>query len=486
MKKEIILWHDELNQLNEENNWQNDIDNVKKCFSEDFNEILDSDIKIQEIAQSLSIMEEKWDYYGWYKIAKEAIDYWKNLKDFHKSFLYERLGDFTLQLGDYYKTLEYFNESKKYWNRLVYEKILNLYTSWLLIDEWWDFSYENNVEFLLWECKNACEYNKEAYWDYWYYIYLYKQDLETAEKILNEWIKKWSKTSLIKYIDLHRDLFFNDLEKIENNQEKKVFIDENKQKIEKLYKYAIDLGETKLIWELWTFYEEIWFYLNALEIYQLHIEVNKDYTYHKNLGDLYASGKVLLFKKEFIDKSKIESYENLYEKAFLNRDVDNYIYWLNKLLEIYVEKRNINKATDYYNILYQFRNWNNFLDLKESSLLLIKKLYESDIKRMDEIFSELISIDSKYLLLQADFYEWKNNRKAFNSFLEAYLISLNEYSEESIYDSWDALGIFLYSLSLKEYNPENKKFFEDMAEKAYNYNELLDIEIKTIKELINS
>jgi hypothetical protein len=52
---------------------------------------------------------------------------------------------------------------------------------------------------------------------------------------------------LIKYIDLHRDLFFNDLEKIENNQEKKVFIDENKQKIEKLYKYAIDLGETKLI-----------------------------------------------------------------------------------------------------------------------------------------------------------------------------------------------------------------------------------------------
>jgi hypothetical protein len=136
--------------------------------------------------------------------------------------------------------------------------------------------------------------------------------------------------------------------------------------------------------------------------------------------------------------------------------------------------------------LYQFRNWNNFLDLKESSLLLIKKLYESDIKRMDEIFSELISIDSKYLLLQADFYEWKNNRKAFNSFLEAYLISLNEYSEESIYDSWDALGIFLYSLSLKEYNPENKKFFEDMAEKAYNYNELLDIEIKTIKELINS
>jgi hypothetical protein len=35
---------------------------------------------------------------------------------------------------------------------------------------------------------------------------------------------------------------------------------------------------------------------------------------------------VLLFKKEFIDKSKIESYENLYEKAFLNRDVDNYIY----------------------------------------------------------------------------------------------------------------------------------------------------------------
>jgi hypothetical protein len=136
--------------------------------------------------------------------------------------------------------------------------------------------------------------------------------------------------------------------------------------------------------------------------------------------------------------------------------------------------------------LYQFRNWNNFLDLKESSLLLIKKLYESDIKRMDEIFSELISIDIKYLLLQADFYEWKNNRKAFNSFLEAYLISLNEYSEESIYDSWDALGIFLYSLSLKEYNPENKKFFEDMAEKAYNYNELLDIEIKTIKELINS
>ncbi len=484
MNKEIILWHDELNQLNEENNWQNDIDNVKNCFSEDFNEILDSDIKIQEIAQSLSIMEENGDYYGWYKIAKEAIDYWNNLKAFHKSFLYERLGDFTMQLGDYYKTLEYFNESKKYWNRLIYEKILNLYTSWLLIDEWWEFSYENNVDFLLWECKNACEYNMDAYAEYGYYTYLYKQDLETAEKILNEGINKWSKTSLIKYIELHRDIFLLDLGNIENKDKKIEFIELNKEKIEKLYKYAIDLWETKLIWELGAFYEEIAFYSNALEKYQLHIKVNKDYTYYKNLGDLYSSWNLLLFKKEFTDKSKIESYENLYEKAFLNRDVDNYIYWLNKLLEIYVEKRNINKATDYYNILYQFRNWNNFLDLKEKILLLIKKLYENNIEMMDKIFSELIWIDNKYLLLQADFYEWKNNRKALNSLLEAYLISINESLEESIYDSGDALGMFLYFSSLKENILENKKFLEDMAEKAYNYDSLLDIEIQTIKELI--
>ncbi len=458
---------------------------VKLKTKNDFNEILDTDIQLQKIVESLILMEKSENYYEWYNLLKEKLEEPNNFKDFHKAFLYERLWDFIWQLGDYSSTLNAYNESKKYWNKFVYEKILNLYTSFSLVDENMNFSEDNNIEFLLWECKNACEYNLEAYSTYGYYTYLYKQDIQNAKKILKEWIEKWSKTSLFKYIELNRNLFLLELWNIEDKKEKIAYIEENKWDIEIAYRDTINLGETKLIWELGSFYEEIWLYLNAKELYELHIKTNNDYTYYKNLGDLYSSWNLILLKKDFIDKSKIESYENLYEKAFLNRDVDNYIYWLNRLLEIYVEKRNINKATDYYNTLYQFRNWNDLNTIKESSLLLIKKLYEHDMERMDKIFSELKLIDYKYLLLEASYYEDKDKSKTLDSYLKAYLFSMNlDADNEWIYDSGNALGIFLYTLSLAENIQDNKNFLEDMAEKAYNYDTLLDNEIITIMELL--
>ncbi|MDD5213772.1 MAG: hypothetical protein PHG82_05085 [Candidatus Gracilibacteria bacterium] len=523
MNKESNLGYEE--ELNENSNISNQANTANKLqldVLKDFNEILDADIKIQKIAQSIAIMKENGDYYAGYKIIKEAIEYEKNLKDFHKAFLYENLGDFLWELGDYYKTLDSYNESKKYGNRLVYEKILNLYTSELLVDEGENFSAENNTEFLLGECKNACEYNKEAYGDYGYYTYKYKKDLETAEKILNEGIEKGSDNSLAKYIELHRDIFLLDLGKIENKQEKKEFIDENKQKIEKLYKEAIDLGKTIFIGELGSFYEEIGFYHNAIELYELHIEVNKDYTYYKNLGDIFSSDIRLLYTLVDRNKNLISSYLNLSDLAYMHNDDNNYIYGLKNLFIFYIKiadednlietsgkiikyaqkNKDIDLEEEILLELYKFNNLNYSEKISDFNITLKESKYDfafqmkisTEIEDLNysygkiqrKILDNLVDIDNKYLLLEGEFYEGKNNRTAFNSYLKAYLISLFDDSEDSLYGSGDALGMFLYSLSLSENVSENKFFLEDMAKKAYNYDELLDNETKTIKELIKS
>lgn len=463
----------------------NDVNQLKSEVINDFNELLDIDIKVQEISKTLISIEEDGDYYGWYKIIKEFLSSWSNIKDFHKAFLYEKLGDFIWELGDYPATLDAYNESKKYWNKFVYEKILNLYTSFSLVDETSNFSEDNNIESLLWECQNACEYNLDAYADYWYYTYLYKQDLENAKKILKEWIEKWSKISLFKYIELNKDLFLLELWNIENEKDKFTYIKKNKQDIINAYKDAIDLWETKLIWDLATFYEEIWFYINAKESYESHIKINKDYTFYKNLWDLLFSDNILLMENEKKYIEAIDAYKNLYEISLMKRDPENYTYWLKKLSEVYEKIWNIKESIIYLNSLYIYVNWNNLIEEKEEILLRLLKLANWDENIYLYAISELININNKYLLLEAAYYEDKDLNRSLSLYLEAYYFNINDSSEgEWIYDSGNALGIFLYSLSLNKTIQDNKKFLEDMAEKAYNYDKILDIEIATIRELL--
>ncbi len=338
----------------------------------------------------------------------------------------------------------------------------------------WIFEKDGEKLNILWKVDIAL-YNM---WIFFYNIY----KNEEAIKYIESAALLWNKKAIDFYTDFIIQYFVWNYNIFKNNQEKETFLEANLENIEELlfqfvnnyYKNEnnkeIELIQwwNKYLYEkIWNFYSQIWLFSESLNSYTKWIQSNFNWSYklYKNIAELYENFKYKIKAFDIININELikDNYNFLSEHSSLIWDLENIIYWLEKIWDI---ERNTNKELSikyYYQALSQIIEYNkkdkfsyiSFTRLMEKLSLkeLLLKYPDWDLViKIEKLYREItLKFDSRYLLSLANYYDeiW-NTLPAFQNYLNAF--------QANIENSKDALLIFLET-SLKNFIEKEAKNF---------------------------
>ena len=358
----------------------------------------------------------------------------------------------------------------------------------------------------LWETGEAYFYESLYFklrWDF-------KKEKEFIEKSALE----WNRDSINTHLTNIENDFLEKYTKLKTEDEKINYKQENLLKFEKEYKKFINWWFVNIIKkeisprnpdlyeDLWKFFEKIWEYKKALEQYINWINIHYKW-YHKlflNIALLYKNTKV-----KSKDNKKSEYY---YLKNFYEHSAD---VWDEKSMAIALEYfwdlekfSNEEQSKKYYKNAIQTYLWyfqtiaeqGNQIENTEEDLLNLVRLFDKTQKQILRIWdldsyvldfiTQLINLDTKYFLLQAQFFE--KNWELFNA-LNSYL---GNYELHKNKNSLNALLMFLETSLYNKKEQEIWNFREEMFDKKSDKEieilekniEFLEIEKISLKKII--
>ena len=329
---------------------------------------------------------------------------------------------------------------------LIIEKLSKINIHWI-----WEY-YKWLFYSTIWDNENFIKYNKQA---------------------ALSWEKK---ESVIIYVSQQLNYFLEKYNLLTSEKEKKQFLNKNLENLEEdifqfVDKFQYDENWKRIIlkqwwhkelyWIIWDFYKNIWLYSEALSSYiswtQSVFEWN--YKLYKNIAELYQNSKIILetenYKKEKIKKT----YETLYQLAYINNDPENVFFWLEKVANLANSKQE--KYEKLWQIVYMFElNYNKYSTNDKLILSYINacKKINSKILNENSLYINLTYIDTKYILLYANYLEEKWELTL------AFINYITNYSLEKNQNNLDAIIIFLQDKVInkisKEIVEQNEKISE--------------------------
>ena len=380
--------------------------------------------------------------------------------------------------------------------------------SWIIFDSNKNIipDEKNKLESIfLSEINKLKEYSIEDIWVY--YLGLFYARIWNGEKA-EEYIEKaavyWNKEAIYLHLWVLTEYFINFYNSLEI-KDKVVFKNANILMLEKEYskfkKTTPELHE-----KLWIFFEEINEYKRARQEYLDWIKLNYNWAYklNYNLAQLYKNNSL---ESKDSEKSALLFINKLFEFAEKNNDnnslaLSNEFYWD---ISKYSDKEKSNKyyISSIINKLYYYKD-NAYdinklsLKIQEKELLSIIRLFrksnnhtiqiENITFNITEFFQVLINIDTKYILMLAQYY-WENwhTADAFINYMHNYSLNLNK-------ESFDAVLMFLETTLFQKIDNEiidlntelfdKKEELEEKREKLKQDKEkkaLLKPEIKDLK-----
>jgi len=346
--------------------------------------------------------------------------------------------------------------------------------------------------------------------DVWiYYFWLFYSILWNSEKALEKIEDSallWNKEAIETYTTMVIDIFLYQL-KLESENDKEIFIQNNLEHIEEVlfqfiddYYYEKTWNKQKLTqwWnkylyeKVWDFYSKIWEFSDSLDSYKSLIQIwfEKSYLLFWKIAELYEKYKYKIrsFDIENIDKLIIDNYKYLLKHAKLVWDIENTALTLEKLWDI---SKNKEEKYKYYNnslnvlinspyyfewvekITYRIMNkWN------VDSFLIKNEKWDLIIDQFDTL-NKIASEEPDYLIVLASKYEeeW-NIEYAFYNYLLAYQLKTE--------NSKDALWFFI-DTSLRDFIKEEKgKYLIQFKQEDTDENILSNSKINYIEELNNN
>ncbi len=359
------------------------------------------------------------------------------------------------------------NKKNKYleYIDLIISKLNNLDIKWI-----WEY-YKWLFYSTIWDNNNFIKYNK--------------QSALTWEK----------KEAITIYVDQQLNYFLERYNKLKSNEDKEKFLKENLENLEEdIFQFVDDFHydenwkriklkqwwHKELYWIIWDFYKNIWLYSESLSSYKSWTQsyFKWNYKLHKKIAELYKKTNIApeteKYKKEKIKKA----YENLYNLAYINNDPENVFYWLEKTAEL--SKTKEEKYEKYWQIIYMFElNYENYSSNDKLILSYINacKKINSKILNENTLYINLTYIDTKYILLYANYLEEK---------WELTLAFINYITNYNLYKNNNSLSAIIIFMQDKIINKISKEITQINQEIIQIKEELKSIENNKInKAFIN-
>ena len=393
-------------------------------------------------------------------LEKIPTDYLELKNDSNTAFLWDiNIWDIAKELSSKIKN----QVSKQIFDSLIERLILEK------IEENKNTKEISNIEEMYFSEIQIMKDNWEIGEAYFYESIYYNLEWDTEKE--KEFIEKsallWNKKAIEFYIDSIINIFLWNYNNLKTKEEKEKFLNSNLENIEEILFQFIDSSyfdknnkKQKLVqwWnkylyeKVWNFYSEIWLFSESLSSYTSWIQSGFEWSHklYKNIAELYENfkHKIKIFEIEKINELIKNNYSFLYKYSGLVWDLENIVYWLEKLWDI--EKWNDNQlSTKYYYkalnkiIEYNYIDYTSIisttrlmekLSLKE---LLLKYPDWNILVKIEKLYKEIaMNFDWKYLLSLSNHYEeiW-NILWAYQNYLNAF--------QSNIEWSKDALLIFL-------------------------------------------
>ena len=350
----------------------------------------------------------------------------------------------------------------------------------------------------------------------WMFFYNLSQN-EKAIELIESAALLWNKKAIDFYTDFIINYFIWNYNLVKTEKEKEDFLENNLKNTEDVLFQFIDEfyfdeknKKIKLIqwWnkylyeKIWNFYSKIENFSESLSSYKSWIQSGFEWNHklYKNIAELYQNFKyeIKAFDIVNIDELIKDNYRFLYEYSGLVWDLENIVYWLEKLWDIANNSDKELSKNYYYKALskiidYNYTDYNSIVSTtrlmeKLSLKQLLLKYPDWDITiEIEKLYIEITqNFDQKYILSLA------NHHEEIWDILWAYQDYLNAFQAKI--PGWkDALLIFLET-SLVSYiekeasefnlNLENDKNILEKSEIEYEQELNLD-ELMKKKQLIS-